>query len=303
MSGDESKKEDLRWLADVYEQAQEMRKAMDNRVRAREEGEDEEGDDSFAKNLADRFYSIETDTFRQMKKEAKKIEVYKSFLEKVRGIGPTYTTKLLAWIDIKKADNPSSIVKYCGLAVEMVCDNCGAIESRKPLRKKDMTDEEYEEIINEYKAKKRLWQGVKDGDACPECGSPVHGEAQKKRAGMPLGYNPKLKSLLWNIGNNFLRNNSPYALIYYKEKQEKRKNNWGENDQHRHLHALRKMEKIYLTHLWREWRKTEGLSIRDPYVIEHTEHNDYYEPEEFINMDQETIDMKLKNYRKKEESI
>lgn len=274
--------QDLRWLADVYEQAQKTRKALKNRARAKNQEADKHGG-AYADELGDRFYELEKDIYSQMKKVVRDMPIYTEWLSKVKGIGPTYTTKLLAWIDIEKADTISALWKYCGYGVEMVCENCGAMEPRKPLRKNGTTDEEYEQIIAEYEREKRIWQGINDGDPCPKCGQPVHGEAQKKRRGMPTGYNPQVKSLLWNIGTNFLKNNSPYRKIYEQEKARKQKEGWGENDGHRHLHAMRKMVKVFLSHLWVKWREIEGLPTREPYVIEYTKHTDYYMPEEFVS--------------------
>jgi len=47
-----------------------------------------------------------------------------------------------------------------------------------------------------------------------------------------------------------------------------------------HIHAMaqRKMVKVFLQHLWVQWRTMEGLSISMPYVIDRLKHSDYIQP-------------------------
>jgi len=46
--------------------------------------------------------------------------------------------------------------------------------------------------------------------------------------------------------------------------------------------AMRKMIKLFLSHLWLIWRKAEGLSITAPYVHAIKKHADYRPPEDFM---------------------
>lgn len=305
----QAKTTDLRWMADAYMQIQEARKAMKNRARAAADGDDPHGGE-FAYERGEELHAIEREIFKEMVRTARCLPIYTEWLVYVRGIGPTYTTKLLAWPDIEKANTVSAFWKYFGMGVEMVCtagkdERCTmaipvynddletvsykalkvpTMEPRKPMRTAKMTDEAWEEMMTWYGSERRKWQGVGPGDPCPLCGSPVVGEAQKKRSRLPLGYNRKLKSLMWNITKNFMLNDSSYRIIYDREKAKKVAEGWGKSDGHRDRHAKRKMGKIFLSHLWVKWREAEGLPIRDPYVIEHTKHNDYYSPEEFVTM-------------------
>lgn len=52
-----------------------------------------------------------------MKKSLKKIPIYTEFLENVYGCGPIVAAYLIANIDIHKSLKPSSLRKYCGMAV------------------------------------------------------------------------------------------------------------------------------------------------------------------------------------------
>ena len=52
-----------------------------------------------------------------MKKELKKLPVYNVFLSKVFGLGPVTSAYLCAYIDIMRAEKPSQLQRYCGLAV------------------------------------------------------------------------------------------------------------------------------------------------------------------------------------------
>ncbi len=47
---------------------------------------------------------------------------------------------------------------------------------------------------------------------------------------------------------------------------------------HVSMMALRRVIKLFLSHLWEEWRKVEGLPVTKPYPIAILGHKDYIEP-------------------------
>ena len=47
--------------------------------------------------------------------------------------------------------------------------------------------------------------------------------------------------------------------------------------------AMRKMIKLFLSHLWLVWRAAEGLSVTSPYPIAVLGHKDFISPEEMID--------------------
>lgn len=118
-----------------------------------------------------------------------------------------------------------------------------------------------------------LWRyagyGVKDG----ERERPVKGEM--------LHYNIRLKTALYLVGTSFLRCGSPYRAAYdnAKRRYEETRKDWTKA--HIHQAAMRKMIKLFLSHLWQRWRTLENLPVREPYVHEKLEHTTVYRPEEF----------------------
>lgn len=100
----------------------------------------------------------------------------------------------------------------------------------------------------------------------------------------------RLKGLMWNISKQFVMQQTPgYVDIYYAEKERQRRlhpepiqinGKWRYNDAHIDRRARRKIEKIFLQHLWLVWRASEGLPVTDPYVHDILGHNHIVTPEE-----------------------
>lgn len=109
----------------------------------------------------------------------------------------------------------------------------------------------------------------------------VNGEREKPVKGEKLHYNRRLKSTLYLVGTSFLRSNSPYREIYDSAKEYYVANRPDWTKLHRHRAAMRKMIKVYLSHLWEVWRKMDGLPTRELWVIEHAGHQHYIPPEKF----------------------
>jgi hypothetical protein len=108
--------------------------------------------------------------------------------------------------------------------------------------------------------------------------------------------NPYLKKeLLGILGDNFIKQRTPiYRKIYEEEKErqlERHKNGECErctklklNKKPGHAHAMarRKAVKIFVSHLWQEWRKLEGLSVSEPYSIAILNHSQKIEVKEVL---------------------
>jgi hypothetical protein len=107
------------------------------------------------------------------------------------------------------------------------------------------------------------------------------GKADRPISGQPLVYNQRLKSMMFVIGQSLLKTRSPYAAIYYEAK-EYYENNRDWSKLHRHLAAMRKMIKLYLSHLWIIWRELEGLPVNMPWILEKESnvHTHYISPQE-----------------------
>lgn len=109
----------------------------------------------------------------------------------------------------------------------------------------------------------------------------IDGEREKPVKGEKLHYNKRLKTTLYLVGTAFLRANSPYRRVYDSAREYYDANRPDWTKLHQHNAAMRKMIKLFLSHLWDQWRKAEGLPVTDPYVHDRLGHNHKYEPEQF----------------------
>lgn len=91
---------------------------------------------------------------------------------------------------------------------------------------------------------------------------------QRLVKGQKRDYNAKLKTVVLHyIGQMTLLRTEPWKTLLATSKQfyAAKYPEWSKG--HVHNAARRRMVKIYLTNLWRAWRKAHGLSIREPFAI------------------------------------
>jgi hypothetical protein len=84
--------------------------------------------------------------------------------------------------------------------------------------------------------------------------------------------NRRLKTVCYLIGTSLLRTKSPYRKDYDTavEFYANTKQEWTKG--HRHMAALRKVIKLFLSHLWVQWRAIEGLPVTEPYALDKLGH-------------------------------
>jgi len=283
----ESTGRELRFLADHYEQNQTLRKAVEERLRAVLQGRDETWDTDIEPTDEDvtaelhairdgvdvgpvpilgrsyrRYWVEERETFNDMMDAWKSHPVY-DWINNVRGIGPTLGCKILARLDPERAPHASSFWSYCGLSTvpgfKYRCDNCGREHGYPPSYTVN-------ESHNRPGAKKKC-----DGKMLKvgEC-----------RVAMPKGYtipgpdgSPRrpydayAKSMMYNVAVSFMKCGGPYEEIYRKARAYYEVERPGWDKGRKHAAALRKAEKLFLSHLWEVWRTALGLSVGEPYVV------------------------------------
>lgn len=159
--------------------------------------------------------------------------VWQRFLVNVRGCGPLMAGVILAEIDIRKAEYPSSLWKYAG--VDVAQDGKG--RSRKA---EHLVEREY---INK------------------------NGKPSKRRS---ITYNAFLKTKLVGVlGSLFYKMgaDSEYAKIYYeyKHRLENHPAHKDKTKNHRHRMAVRYAVKRFLVDLYKVWREIEGLPVAPEY--------------------------------------
>ena len=249
----------LRVLVDLRDrQIQKGRVQFGNRLGAIQRGadaSDDQQEEVVARYLA-RFEALEKELDADIRELVKDYPIYAE-LSSVRGIGPGLAAKLIALIDIREATMVSKLWRFAGFAV-------------------------------------------------------INGEREKLVKGEKAHYSGRLKTAMYQVGISFLRSESPYRKVYDEAHAFYLANrpDWarcatcncptnecrepelhslmsfrtpkkGWKTLHIHLAAMRKMEKLFLAHLWERWRLLEGLPIRVPYVQEVLGHTNIRRPNEF----------------------
>lgn len=109
--------------------------------------------------------------------------------------------------------------------------------------------------INKTPKPSNLWQYCGYGDPM-----------DKRRKGYKIRHNPILKSFVYNIAESFIKSKSPWKKIYDEEKTKQLK--IVKTKMHAHRRAIRKMNKMFLLELYKEWRTVEGLPVSQSYSID-----------------------------------
>jgi predicted RNA-binding Zn-ribbon protein involved in translation (DUF1610 family) len=279
--------DELRTLVDQYDGIQRQRIAASNRADAILGGEDH-GDSDMYQGLADKMKDLEDEIAKGFKAEVDAHPVG-PWLMAVRGIGPTMAAKVIGHIgDIERFDSASKLWRYAGYGLVPKCLTC------------DIFIPESEAGFDE---------------SCPDCGGTDFKMAAERRVrGHKLHYDPRFKTMLFNLGDGLIRSNSPYRRIYDEAydyylsnrpewtkcqdckttvSQCKKPEKHGHADYRVrpgkgwstgrvHLASKRKMVKIFLAHVFEAWRRIEGLPIQELYVFAVLNHKDRLRPEDFV---------------------
>lgn len=232
---------------------QKQRVAFNNRIKAVEQGRDEmpEAHLEIIEFWHRTFINHESLLDNQIVDLVKPIPVVEEMVE-VRGIGKILAAKVISMIDIHECHNRADLWRYCGFAVLPFCEDC--------------------KVFIEPNL-----------DACSECGGEnIVMKAERKVKGQPLHYNAELKVACYNVGRSLMRVNGDYKQrVYNSARQHYDDNRPDWSKLRRHQAAMRKMIKLWLSHLWEVWRKLEQLPIHDPYVLNMKDHSTYLAPHEF----------------------
>ena len=179
---------------------------------------------------------------KQVEKQVKRVRLpIVAAMQSVKGIGPITVAEIITTLDIHKADYPSAFWKYVGYA--------------------GPSSERYE-------------KGIKGGG------------------------NKHLRTVMYNAGMSLMKaKNVEYRAIYDRRKAKTEASErttdhqvngrrepvaWKDmQPEHRHMDALRVMNKLWLAHLWQVWREIEGLPTPGPYVQDHLGHQDISDPREY----------------------
>jgi len=262
--------EDLAWIARSYDQVHRMRTETGQRIvaatqHARGGGEAEPPGDVLRQvqryrsagpvpvlgRLYQRLYKQEKEIFADLGSCLEEHPAW-GWLGKVRGVGPLVAAKLLSLLDVRAAPSASAFWERCGLATiaatEYSCGVCGM----RSLFPRDR------HIVGKHSRPDTQ-------RACPgllkpmDQASPVRIAQQRSVRTGASADAVEAKKICYLIGTSFLRAGSTYASYYARERAilERDRPTWP--DARKDLTAMRKMEKLFLTHLWTIWRESEGL--------------------------------------------
>ncbi len=166
-------------------------------------------------------------------------------------------------------------------------DESGSSSKLTEIEAANVSDNDIEDTNFTLKARKMLCS----------CEHPITKViAQRKIKNTMIDYNPKMKKLCRNIALSLIQYNQFYGDMYegflqmYIERKDflkeldkgKFTDTALENIKHSRAvkMARRKMVKIFLSHLWMQWRKIDGLPITKPYIFDIKGHSNYIEPPE-----------------------
>lgn len=172
------------------------------------------------------------------------------------------------------------------------------------------TENRYKKLMDQYLSEESLWNEwlskikgissvlganlIKNFGYCEtyqyvsslwrHCGMDPDG-AKGRVKGEKIHYNPKLKTLIWKVGDSFVKQRTePYRTIYDNEKDRQLAlvtndaPNAPKSRLHADLRARRKMCKIFLQHYYLVARKLKGLPVTKPYPHDRMGHKHFIPP-------------------------
>lgn len=166
------------------------------------------------------------------------------WLKDVRGAGPVLSARLLARLDIMRANTPSSFWSYCGLstvpASTFSCSECGLTVVRPSGQCSDIR---HKESRNRNQCVGTLAEGEGEGE-----GTRI--AQPRSRSGQSRPYDAEAKRICYLIGISFIRQGGKFKQYYRaeREKLDETRPEWAKG--RKHLTAMRKTEKRFLALLW-----------------------------------------------------
>lgn len=183
--------------------------------------------------------------------------IWTEWLQHVKGLGPTFAARLLSMLFPPKAGiGPSVWYKAAGLAPELQPDGQRRLPRYRAVRCPRCAGKSF-----------RRKSGEK---VCVACGHVL-----PPGAGGVTFY-PRLRALLWLIGQSFVMRGGYYRQVYERAKAQIAEKHAGDKDwppARVDKTARIKAVKLFLSHLWEVWCELEGIPPRVPYCIEYLGHS------------------------------
>lgn len=251
-------------------------------------------------NLVKKYKKIESEIAAKcaIVAETEHPDIYR-WLTSLDGIGPVFASALIAYVgDISRFNHVSSLWQYAGMGMVTRCENCGkrvfpnggAGKYIENMTKRRMEINAMSKDKSKVKSQEEIEDLVKSSICtCGNC-RPKN-VVQKQVAGELADFNPDFKKLCFLISDQFVKQTGSFYNLLYKQyyndylyrpdlqaeasgKKGKKtivKGQVTETKGTAHINAMarRKAVKMFLSHLWEEWRTVEGLPTPNPWVLEH----------------------------------
>jgi len=248
----------LKALIRMRQMTQKYRIAMDNRSSHSDEM------DSISAATVEKWARVFGDNEDEISAEIIEIAIGIPIVNRllsIKGVGAMLAARIVAEIDIQECTTVSKMWRYAGIGLyDYWADADGVVVSpRNGYR----WNSERQKVFSEVNPLPD-WHLVKVRD--------------RKMYGWVIPFNPELKSVMYNVGQSFIKSNSPYRKIYDESKEEYLSRGWTRG--HASIAAMRKMNKIFLQHLWAVWREMESLPVTKTYAELHG-HIHIYNPQDF----------------------
>jgi hypothetical protein len=179
------------------------------------------------------------------------------WLRDVPGVELISAGRLLSRLDVTRAPTPSAFWAYCGLAtvpgVRHRCALCG-----------------FECALAEGSHPPASHMAVGTSEECVEVLQPVAGPSlgrvaqPKPGAGSRSAYDMVAKTICYTIGGELRNAGHRYGKYYLQQRGALERSRFEWPSGRRHMTALRKMQKLFLAHLWLVWRQGMNLPITEP---------------------------------------
>lgn len=253
-------RDELRQAVRFMYDLQKLRIQTGNRVSASEREAEEaaielsEEQVAQMKRRSDALQELEKDEERVVKGMLKNFPISKWLLEQ-KGCGTKMSGMIISEFDIHKAGTPSAFWSFAGLAVR---------DGKAPRKTKG------EKLpYNSYLRSKLVGK-----DTLADCLIKANGPSAKNpQIWYELYANEKHRRESMRVDVCMACEGKKKVVDKETKKKRKCKNcggtggpaPWGMSQMHRHNVAKRKMIKMFLLDLWKEWRRLEGLKVVAPY--------------------------------------
>lgn len=252
----------VRMLVRLREDFQSMRKRMDNRIGRKADGTQQNLERAFRvedyqnfETLADAARTQEKEIEKMLKKALRRFPIYTEWLKDVKGVGTIAAGWIIAEFDIHEATTVSKMWQFCGL-------NPGMVPGKKRVENAD------------------------GSFSYVPTGQMVRGD--KLTPGHVAPFNKRLRTAMVGVmADGFIKAQNDYCMMFYypyKLRLEQEANTvatdepskaeaWSEQSKGRRDRAAKRyMVKMFLKDLYANWRKIEGLPVREPYQEQYLGH-------------------------------